>query len=128
MNGKLRNFGVVALQTVAGPASNQMTEIVTYNLGKKPPTGTYVVTLNSLGLTDRAGNTLVETHFVTFPQTSNSPNPNYVAQFNVKKHLVAAGPIVYVPAGRTRRGLEVRRPDPHPSESSNDSTIDAFTF
>ena len=99
VNGKLRAFGAVALQTIAGPASNQMTEIITYNLGKKPPTGTYVVTLNSPGLTDRAGNTLVETHFVTFPQTSNVPNPNYVAQFNVNKHLVASGPIVYVPPG-----------------------------
>jgi hypothetical protein len=99
VNGRRRNFGAVALTTVAGPGSNQVTAIITYNLGAKPPTGAYVVTLNSLGLTDNAGNTLVETHFVTFPQTSNVPNPNYVAQFNVNKHLVASGPIVYVPAG-----------------------------
>jgi hypothetical protein len=102
VNGQLRNFGVVGLQTVAGPASNQVTEIVTYDLGKRPPTGTYVVTLNALGLTDRAGNILVETHFVTFPQTTNSPNPDYVAQFNVTKHLAVTGPIVYVPATERR--------------------------
>ena len=108
VKGKRRSFGAVALQTVAGPGSNQLTEIITYNLGKKkkPPTGTYVVTLNSLGLTDRSGNAPVETHFVTFPQISNTPNPDYVAQFNVNKHLVAAGPIVYVPAGA--RGAAAR--------------------
>jgi hypothetical protein len=97
--GRLRNFGVTAIQTQAGPAAGQVTELVSFNLGAKVPAGAYVVTLNAPGLTDRAGNSLVETHFVKFPQTSNSPNPNYIAQFSVNKHLVAAGPIVYVPAG-----------------------------
>jgi hypothetical protein len=113
----VRNFGVAGLQLVPG-SGGQYTAIVTYNLGRKPAAGKYVVTLHASGLTDRAGNPLQETHFVKFPQTSNAPDPDYIAQFNVNKHLGAAGPVVYVPAssraaasrfGGLLRGLKAKR-------------------
>lgn len=57
---------------------------------------TYVVTLNARGLSDLAGNILVETHFVAFPQTTNSPNPNFVASFNVGPNGAVSGPFVFI--------------------------------
>ncbi|MCA1686351.1 MAG: hypothetical protein LC745_10330 [Planctomycetia bacterium] len=57
--------------------------------------GGYVVTLHTAGLIDLAGNPLVETAFVTFPQTTNSPNPDYVAQINVSGGR-ASGPVAYI--------------------------------
>ena len=77
------------------PGSGDITEVVSLALGR--PANTYVLTLNANGLTDRAGNTLVETSLVTFPQTTNSPNPNYVAQFTVSGGQ-ASGPELYVSA------------------------------
>jgi hypothetical protein len=57
---------------------------------------TYVVTLKAAGLTDLAGNILHETYFVAFPQTTNSPNPNYIAEIDVTKAGVATAPRPYV--------------------------------
>jgi hypothetical protein len=119
VKGKLRSIAPVTVQTVAGPGSGQLTEIITYNSGRKLAAGTYVVTLNAPGLTDRAGNSLVETRFVTFPQTGNVPNPDYVAQFNVNKRLAVTGPFVYIPTadrvaasrfGSLIRSRKIRRP------------------
>jgi hypothetical protein len=94
----LRNFGVVGPVQIVPGSGGQLTAIVTYNLGRKPSSGKYVLTLHANGLTDRAGNPLREAHFVQFPP-SNVANPDYVAQFNVNKQHVAAGPAVYIPAG-----------------------------
>jgi hypothetical protein len=114
--GGLRNFGVAALQLVPG-SGGQYTALVTYNLGRKPAAGKYVVTLHADGLTDRAGNPLLETHFVKFPQTSNAPDPDYIAQFNVNKRLGVGGPVVFIPAssraaasrfGNLLHGLKVK--------------------
>lgn len=83
-NGGTRSFRPAHIALASGPAgSGLVTETVTFNLGGRARAGTYVLTLNGANLTDRAGNRLVEKTFVTFPQTSNSPNPNYVAAFNV---------------------------------------------
>ena len=70
--------------------------VATVNYNLKAKAGEYVITLNSTGLTDLAGNILNEQYFVTFPQVGNSPNPNYVAQFTVSKNLTATGPLLYV--------------------------------
>ena len=83
------------IATAAGP-NGTVSVSITYNLGRRISAGTYVVTLNALGLTDLAGNILNETHFVTFPQTTNSPNPNYVAAITVASNLTASAPIPYV--------------------------------
>jgi hypothetical protein len=95
-----RSFGVTSIQVVPGASgSGLMTAIVTYNLGRKPAAGNYVVTLRAGGLTDNAGNRLVATTFVKFPQTTNSPDPDYIAAFSVNKRLAASGPSVFIPPG-----------------------------
>ena len=89
--------------TPGAPGSGQVTVNISYNLGRRVKTGAYVVTILADSITDNAGNTLVETHFVTFPQTTNSPNPNYVAEINVGAGLTASSPEVYIsPAGPRR--------------------------
>ena len=76
-----RPTGIALTPGAAG--SGLVTETVTFNLAGRAAAGTYVLTLNGANLTDRAGNRLVEKTFVTFPQTTNAPNPNYVAAFTV---------------------------------------------
>ena len=59
------------------------TMIVTLTYAQKITNGSYVVMLHAAGLVDLAGNPLVEKRLVTFPQASNSPNPDYVAAIDV---------------------------------------------
>ena len=40
---------------------------------------------------------LVEKNFVTFPQTTNSPNPDYVAQINVSNGKALGPGAVHLP-------------------------------
>ena len=88
---------LAATGITASPGLNgQIFVTVSYHSGKPLKAGSYVVTLLSANLIDLAGNILVEHHFVTFPQASNSPNPNYVAQINVSKSDTATAPAPYV--------------------------------
>lgn len=103
------------LKVVSGAAGSGLVFITaSFNLGARVRAGTYVVTLKAAGLVDKAGNTLVERSFLTFPQTTNAPNPNYVAAITVSANLSASGPQIYVPfreqvvAGQFSRGI--RRP------------------
>ena len=66
------------------------TIIATLTYAQKITTGSYVLTLQAAGLTDLAGNMLIEKRLVTFPQASNSPNPNYVAQIDVGGNFAGA--------------------------------------
>lgn len=92
----LQNFTSTALSTAQG-ANGQVFVNLSYNLGgKKFKPGGYVVTLRAAGLTDLAGNPLVEKNLVTFPQSTNFPNPNYVAQIDVSKSGAASAPHAYV--------------------------------
>jgi hypothetical protein len=92
-----------------------VTAVVSYNLGRRP--GTYVVTLHANGLSDRAGNKLIETRFVKYPQTTNSPDPDYIAQISVNKRGGATNPVPYISAAERAaasrfsrlRGTVVRR-------------------
>lgn len=66
-----------------------------YNGGKALPNAGYVVSLHATPLIDLAGNSLVEQNFVTFPQTGNTPNPDFVAQINVAGGR-ASSPVQYI--------------------------------
>jgi hypothetical protein len=90
----LAPYAVRNISAVNAPGVSVVT--VNYNLGSKVRTGAYVVTLKALGLTDLAGNTLVEKKLVAFPQTSNSPNPNYIAEIDVAANGSTSAPTQYV--------------------------------
>jgi len=72
------------------------TMIVTLSYSRRIASGSYVLTLNAAGLTDLAGNILKETKLVTYPQSTNYPNPNYVAQIDVAPSGVAGAPHPYI--------------------------------
>jgi hypothetical protein len=91
-----RSFSVTGITVDAAASNGQVTEHVTFNMPSRVVAGTYVLTINANGLTDNAGNVLVEKTYVTFPQTTNAPNPNYVAAFRVASNGQVAGPSVYV--------------------------------
>ena len=90
------NLPVTSVQMAPTAPPNQETVIVSFNLGKRPNPASYVLTIAANSIIDAAGNTLQEHHFVTFPQTDNSPNPNYVAEFDVNGNAVT-GPLVFIP-------------------------------
>ncbi len=92
----LQNFSATNL--TATPGSNgQVVVNLAYNLGGRNfKAGGYVVQLQANGITDLAGNPLVEKNLVTFPQSTNFPNPNYVAQIDVTKTGAASAPHQYV--------------------------------
>ena len=94
---RLKNIAATGL-TVVQTSPYQATVDVTYALPRKVKAGVYVVTINATGVTDRAGNILVEKNLVTFPQISNSPNPNYVGEIKVARNGAASQPIQYVSA------------------------------
>ncbi len=77
-------------------ANNTYDVVLSY--GHKLSAGTYVVTLNSPGLTDLAGNMLIETRLVAYPQQTNSPNPDYIAQIIVTSTGATSAPSVYISA------------------------------
>ena len=77
-------------------ANNTYDVVLSY--GHKLTAGTYVVTLNSPGLTDLAGNMLIETRLVAYPQQTNSPNPDYIAQIIVTSTGATSAPQVYISA------------------------------
>jgi photosystem II stability/assembly factor-like uncharacterized protein len=82
---------------VTGHAGGSLTVTLSYNLGgARFAAGGYVVMIHAKGITDLAGNMLVEKHFLTFPQTTNSPNPDYVAQIDVSKTGAASAPHQYI--------------------------------
>jgi hypothetical protein len=78
-----------ALVTSAGGPTAPVTVAVKINGGRRLSNGQYVLTVNALGITDMAGNTLVETHFIAFPQLGNSPPGNYVAEYVVVGNALA---------------------------------------
>ncbi|MEO6810107.1 MAG: hypothetical protein ABI353_13420, partial [Isosphaeraceae bacterium] len=57
-----------------------------------------VLTMTSSGLTDLAGNPLVESYYVSFPPSNNQVGGNYVAQFSTDGRT-AVGPRQYVSPG-----------------------------
>ena len=63
--------------------------------GRGRGSASYVIDIHALGITDLAGNTLVEKTLVAFPQVTNSPNPDYIAQISVNGG-VASAPTPYV--------------------------------
>ncbi len=93
-NGSLTPLRATRI-TPVNLGNNKVEANLVYNGGKVLPNDGYVVTLHALPLIDLAGNTLVETRLVTFPQTTNSPNPDYVAQINVVSG-VASAPVQYI--------------------------------
>jgi extracellular elastinolytic metalloproteinase len=56
--------------------------------------GNVVLTISATGITDAAGNALVETTFVPFPGTSPAPGTPYVAQFNLNR---PGNPVLFAP-------------------------------
>jgi hypothetical protein len=63
--------------------TSAVTAVATINGGARLGKGSYVLTISFKGITDVAGNTLVETHFINFPQLGNSPPGNYVGMYVV---------------------------------------------
>lgn len=99
-NGTLQRY--TATNLVAVPGANN-TEIVTITYSvPRGRIGSYVVTLHALGLTDLANNILVERNLVTFPQTTNAPNPDYVAQIDVSRGGVSSAPHQYISLAEQR--------------------------
>ncbi len=97
----LRNVAVTGITLQPGAAgSGDVIETVSLALGRRL-SNNYVLTLNATGIADNAGNTLVEKTFVTFPQTTNYPNPNYVAEFTVFGGQ-SSGPEQYISAAERR--------------------------
>jgi len=91
----VQQFAATRVSGAAGP-NGQVNVTVSYNIGRSSRTGTFVVMLHAAGLVDLAGNMLNETHFVTFPQAGNSPNPDYVAQIDVSRNMASSAPHTYV--------------------------------
>jgi hypothetical protein len=99
----LRNFKPRKLTVASGTTgTNEVIVDVTYNLRRPVRPGTYVVTLVAGGLTDLAGNGLVEHTLVKYPQTTNSPDPDYIAAITVNSRHVASAPHRYIPAHAKR--------------------------
>jgi Zn-dependent metalloprotease len=73
------------------------TLLANFAAGKKLKNGTFVLTLNSGGITDSAGNQLDERFFVPFPSVYNLPGQNYIAQFTINGRS-ANGPSQFIPA------------------------------
>ena len=94
--GVIQNFASTGISFANGP-NGQLIANLSYNLGGANfKTGAYVVTVHAVGITDIAGNILIERHFVTFPQATNYPNPDYVAQLTVGSSGVSSSPQIYV--------------------------------
>ncbi len=58
--------------------------------------GTYVLTLNTPALTDKAGNVLDERFFVTFPGIAPQPGQDYIAAFKTNG-MTSSPPTPFVP-------------------------------
>lgn len=82
--------------SIAPGSNGQVVVTVNFGTGRALKQGGYVVSLGANGLTDLAGNVLRETNLVTFPQVSNVPNPDYVAQIDVSRNGAASAPHLYV--------------------------------
>jgi hypothetical protein len=82
--------------TVTPVSTNEDLVTIGFNLGSKAKPGVYVVTIQSRGIIDIAGNILNPGKFVTFPQFGPSPNPNFVAQFVVAPNGTVTGPTPFV--------------------------------
>ena len=94
--GVVQNFASTGITFASGP-NGQLIANLSYNLGgARFKTGGYVVTVHAAGITDLAGNSLIERHFVTFPQATNYPDPDYVAQLSVGSNGLSASPQIYV--------------------------------
>ncbi len=94
--GVVQNFTSTGISFANG-ANGQLIANLSYKLGgAKFKPGGYVVTVNAFGITDIAGNILIERHFVTFPQATDFPNANYVAQLSVGASGVSSAPQTYV--------------------------------
>jgi len=91
----LTTYAAGNVAVAAGP-NGQTAVTLTYALGKRIQAGVYVMTLHAAGIADLAGNPLYVPYFLTFPQTTNYPNPDYVAQFTVAANGAASGPQLYV--------------------------------
>jgi streptogramin lyase len=82
------------------PSGSPLQTTVNAGFGRGPlARGTYVLTMTSSGLTDLAGNALVESTYVSFPPSSNQFGSNYVAQFSTDGRT-PTGPTQYVPPGQ----------------------------
>jgi hypothetical protein len=88
---------LTGLTLAPGGPTGPQTLLATFAGGKRLKNGNYVLTINSAGIADLAGNHLDERFYVPFPSTYNLPGQNYVAEFNVRGN-VATGPTQYVPA------------------------------
>jgi len=82
--------------TPSAPTGPQ-TLLANFATGKKLKNGGYVLTINSAGIADIAGNHLDERFFVPFPSVYNLPGQNYTAQFTINGRS-ANGPSQFIPA------------------------------
>jgi hypothetical protein len=94
----VRKLTPSGLSSEPGANPGEVIETISYKFGRRPSAGNYVVTLSAAGLSDRAGNHLLETKFVKYPQTTNTPDPDYIAQIHVNRRLGSTGPQTYIPA------------------------------
>jgi hypothetical protein len=88
-----RNF---SLQGLTLSPSDPNTVLATFDLGRRSHVGGYVLTINSQGIADAAGNTLVEKVYTPFPSLNPPAGSNYVAQFQ-SNGQTSSGPQPYTP-------------------------------
>jgi hypothetical protein len=95
-SGALQSVGLTGLTLSPGGPQGPQTILASFATGKKLKPGGYVLTINSAGITDLAGNVLDERFFVPFPALYNTPGQNFVAQINVSTRG-ASPPQQYIP-------------------------------
>jgi hypothetical protein len=95
--GRAQPVPLTGLTLAPSAPIGPQTLLANFATGKRPRNGTYVLTINSAGVTDLAGNALDERFFVPFPSVYNLPGQNYTAQFTVNGR-VANGPMQFIPA------------------------------
>jgi hypothetical protein len=103
--------------TASANPTAPVTVVATINNGQRLGKGSYVLTIAAAGITDLAGNTLVETHFINFPQLGNSPPGNYVGMYvvvgsalaPVQQFIPVSGFFPVSPFGESAASVRARR-------------------
>jgi hypothetical protein len=101
-----RGSQIFAPASIGLDPSSPGTVLVRFNAGRMR--GNYIVTLNSTGITDRAGNPLSEKYFLNFPATNQAPGQPFVAQISTNGRTASA-PMPFVPPDQMRSAAQFER-------------------
>jgi hypothetical protein len=95
-------LGLLGVTPAAAAPTAPRTVTAVVNGGRRLQAGGYVIQISALGITDAAGNMLVERFFVPFPFFNQGPGSPFIAEIDTDG-VTASPPRQFVPPG-TRRG------------------------